>query len=60
MTVSNQASVIDAAREYAHEGIRVIPLKPNSKVPLGAYKDEPRLGEEMVEAAFAHEGWSRE
>jgi hypothetical protein len=55
ITVSNHASVVDAARQYAHEGIRVIPLKPDSKVPLAAYKDESRITENSVEEAFAHD-----
>src|SRR5437764_4114387 len=56
LSISNRTSVMEAAREYAREGIRVIPLQPHSKKPLGPYKDQPRITEEAVDAAFAAAG----
>src|SRR5436305_8462336 len=56
LSISNRTSVVESAREYAHEDIRVIPLQPNSKKPLGPYKDQPRISEETVDAAFAAPG----
>src|SRR3954447_9077826 len=56
LSISNRNSVVEAAREYAHEGIRVVPLQPDSKKPLGPYKDQPRISEEAVDAAFAVPG----
>src|SRR4051794_17218082 len=56
LSVINRTSVGEAAREYAHEGIRVIPLQPGSKKPLGPYKDQSRITEDTVDAAFAHAG----
>src|SRR5437588_9389432 len=56
LSISNRTSVMEAAREYAREGIRVIPLQPDSKKPLGPYKDRPRISEEAVDAAFAAAG----
>src|SRR5437763_14346014 len=56
LSINNWSSVAEAAREYAHEGIRVVPLQPDSKKPLGPYKDQPRISEEAVDAAFAGAG----
>src|SRR5437764_11813081 len=56
LSISNRTSVMEAAREYAREGIRVIRLQPDSKKPLGPYKDQPRISEEAVDAAFAAPG----
>src|SRR4051794_2338646 len=56
LSINNWSSVAEAAREYAHEGIRVVPLQPDSKKPLGPYKDQPRINEEAVDAAFAIAG----
>src|SRR5947209_14809606 len=56
LSINNRAAVFEAAREYAREGIRVIPLQPDSKKPLGPYKDQPRISEDAVDAAFAAAG----
>src|SRR5712692_2107944 len=56
ITITPNLNVVDAARQYTHEGLRVIPTEPDSKKPLGPYKDKPRITEDEVEVAFGCDG----